>query len=69
MARRAEARPGRGADDASIEVIRPNGTTVCGPGDDTLNSCTFDTTGTHQVIIRDRSGPGNDTGNYFLAFG
>ena len=44
--------------DPSIEVFRPDGTTVCGPGDVTLNSCAFDTTGTHQVIIRDRSGAG-----------
>ena len=55
--------------DPSIEVLRPNGTTVCGPGDETLNSCAFDTTGTHQVIVRDRSAPGTDTGDYFLAVG
>ena len=53
----------------SIEVLRPNGTTVCGPGDSTLNSCLFDTTGTHQFIVRDGSGPGTGTGNYFLAVG
>ena len=55
--------------DPSIEVLRPDGTTVCGPADATLESCAFDTTGTHQVIVRDRSGPGTDTGSYFLAVG
>jgi hypothetical protein len=55
---------------ASIEWIRPNGTTVCGPvadDDAAANSCTLDTTGTHQIIIRDHSAAGTGTGSYFLS--
>jgi hypothetical protein len=57
---------------ASIEWIRPNGTTVCGPAPSSTSAsdaCTVDATGIHEIIIRDHSTPGTATGNYFLAVG
>lgn len=46
-----------------IEIIRPDGTSLCGTVVGEL-SCTLDANGTHKVLVRDFSGP--NTGSYRL---
>jgi hypothetical protein len=47
------------------EVIRPNGTTVCGPSGAAEVTCALDTTGTYTILIEDVVG--TNTGGYAVA--
>src|SRR5438552_17693325 len=47
------------------EVVRPNGTTVCGPTSAADQTCGLDTTGIHKIIVRDSAG--TNTGGYAIA--
>src|ERR671931_673604 len=47
------------------EVVRPNGTTVCGQTSATDETCLLDTTGAHRIIVEDNNG--NNTGGYVIA--
>jgi hypothetical protein len=47
------------------EVLRPDGTTLCGPTTSREQTCMLDTDGTHTVLVRDSSGTG--TGSYRLS--
>src|SRR3989442_9983224 len=47
---------------ATQEVVRPNGTTVCGPTSATDQTCGLDTTGTGRIIVHDNAG--TNTGGY-----
>ncbi len=38
------------------EVVRPNGTSICGPTTATDVSCAIDTTGTYTIIVEDSAG-------------
>ena len=44
------------------QIIKPNGTTLCGPSTDIEQTCRLTTTGQHRVMIRDQNGTG--TGAY-----
>lgn len=44
------------------EVLRPDGTTVCGPTTSGDFNCTIDVAGSRTILVRDVSGPG--VGNY-----
>src|SRR2546423_11498654 len=48
------------------EVVRPDGTTICGPGFPNDLTCAPDDGGTYTVIVRDSTG--TFTGNYTMAF-
>jgi hypothetical protein len=43
------------------EVLRPDGTTICGPTQTDEFTCTLDTTGKHVLLVRDTAGPGVGT--------
>jgi hypothetical protein len=47
------------------EVVRPNGTTVCGQTSAADETCLLDTTGAHRIIVEDNNG--NNTGGYVIA--
>jgi len=47
-----------------VEVLRPDGTTLCGPTTAPEFTCQLDTTGTYTILVRDLSG--RNTGNYTL---
>jgi hypothetical protein len=47
----------------SQELLRPNGTTICGPSSSDL-ICTLDTTGVYTIIVEDQSG--TNTGTYSI---
>ncbi len=63
---RIQAAPTSGTINPVTEVLRPDGTTVCGPtfADDFV--CDLDGNGKHTVIVRDAAGTGSSTGNYSL---
>ena len=48
------------------DVVRTDGTTLCGPTFADVFTCTLTTNGTHTVIIRDGAGTGSSTGSYAL---
>jgi hypothetical protein len=45
-----------------VEVVRPNGSTVCAPTTSLDFTCTLDVNGNHTILVRDLGGTG--TGNY-----
>src|SRR5207249_1582636 len=47
------------------EVVRPNGTSICGPTTATDQTCPIDRTGTHTIIVEDSGG--TNTGDYSIA--
>jgi hypothetical protein len=48
-----------------IEVVRPDGTTVCGPSADDVQYCQIDEWGTHAQLARDRLG--TNTGGFAIS--
>jgi hypothetical protein len=48
------------------EVLRNDGTTLCGPTFSDVFNCVLTTNGSHTVIIRDGAGTGASTGSYAL---
>jgi hypothetical protein len=48
----------------SQEVLRPNGTTACGPTTAVDLTCTLDTTGAYTIVVEDQSG--TNTGAYTI---
>src|SRR5438477_510852 len=48
---------------ARVDVVRPDGTTVCGPS--SQRRCQLDAAGTFRIVVGDNAGAG--TGNYKLA--
>ena len=49
------------------DVVRTDGSTLCGPTFSDVFTCTLTTNGTHTVILRDGAGTGAATGSYALA--
>ena len=47
-----------------VEVVRPDGTTVCGPTFSDDFNCTLTSSGQHSVLVRDGNGAGAGTGGY-----
>jgi hypothetical protein len=56
---------GGGAFNPRIELLRPTGTTLCGPTGFAELTCTLDLTGTHTILIRDAAG--TNPGDYRIA--
>ena len=46
------------------ELVRPNGTTICGPTTGSPLNCSLDSDGTHVIVVGDNDGV--DTGNYTI---
>ena len=62
---RARAAETSGTLFAVLEMVRPDGTTLCGPTSLDQLTCQLDTAGSHTALVRDTFGTG--TGDYELA--